>query len=50
MFVPRLNDAHVIIGGVGKRRRIEIMKSMGYVDLQREITVIREWWNVNTYS
>ena len=29
MFVPCLNDAPVVIGGIGKGRRIEIMKSMG---------------------
>ena len=41
MFVPRLNDAHTVVDGIGKRQ--EIMKSMGYVDMQREITIIREW-------
>ena len=29
MFVSRLNDAPVVVGGVGKSRRIEMMKSMG---------------------
>ena len=49
MFVPRLNDAHVVVGGVGKRQEDRKIEKYG-LDLQREITIIREWWNVNTHS
>ena len=49
MFVPRLNDAHVVVGGVGKMQEDRNNEKYG-LDLQREITIIREWWNVNTYS
>ena len=49
MFVPHLNDAHVVVGGVGKRQEDRNNEKYG-LDLQREITIIREWWNVNTYS
>ena len=49
MFVLRLNDAHLVGGGVGKRQEDRNNEKYG-LDLQREITIIREWWNVNTYS
>ena len=49
MFAPRLNDAHVVVGGVGKRQEDRNNEKYG-LDLQRKITRIREWWNVNTYS
>ena len=49
MFVPRLNDAHVVVGGVEKRQEDRINEKYG-LDLQRDITITREWWNVNTYS
>ena len=49
MFVPQLNDAHVVVGGVGKRQ--EDRNNEKYrLDLQREITIILEPLHVNTYS
>ena len=42
MFVPRLNDAPVVIGGVGKRQEDRNNEKYG-LDLQRhEIKIIRE--------
>ena len=42
MFVPRLNDAPVVIGDVGKRLEDRNNETYG-LDLQRhEITIIRE--------
>ena len=42
MFVPRLNDAPVVIGDVGKRQEDRNNEKYG-LDLQRhEITIIRE--------
>ena len=38
MFVPRLNDAHVIVGGVGKRQEDRNNEKYG-LDLQRKITI-----------
>ena len=49
LFVPRPNDASVVISGVGKSQEDRNDEKYG-LDLQREITIIREWWNVNTYS
>ena len=47
MFVPRLNDAHVVVSGVEKRQEDRNNEKYG-LDLQREIAIIGEWWNVNT--
>ena len=49
MFVPRLNDAHVVVDGVGKRQGDRNNEKYG-LDLQREITIFCEWWNINPYS
>ena len=49
VYPPPQNDAHVVVGGVGKRQEDRNNEKYG-LDLQREITIIHEWWNVNTYS
>ena len=38
MFVPHLNDVHVVVGGVGKSQEDRNNEMYG-LDLQREITI-----------
>ena len=49
VFAPRLNDAPVVLGGVGIKQEDRNNEKHG-LELQRhEITIIRVLWNVTTH-
>ena len=50
MFVPRLNDAPVVIGDVGKRQEDRNNEKVWVRFVEKDYNNWCEWWNVNTYS